>query len=109
MCAHQCEFGYALLTMKRRSPLVSIKRRKEGANRSVEPAETSPPPAQPTPAANPSTGYRISIFPTALEISARLATAEELQTLVRVLQANATIWETVTKEDGAKNLVAQAS
>ena len=66
---------------------------------SVEQPETPPPPAQPTPAASPPTGYRISIFPAALEISARLATAEELQGLVKILQANAAIWDVAKNAD----------
>ena len=66
---------------------------------SLEPGETTPTPPQPS-AANP-TGYRISIFPAAVEISARLASAEELQMLVKVLQANAAIWETASKNDAA--------
>jgi hypothetical protein len=82
---------------------MSIKRRTEGADMSVEPAETPPPPAQQTPAAAAPTGYRISIFPAALEVSARLATAEELQTLVRVLQANAVIWDLATSKETAVN------
>jgi len=56
-------------------------------------------PASSNPPAGPSTGFRISILPTALEISARLATAEELQSLVKILQANAAIWATATKGD----------
>jgi hypothetical protein len=38
------------------------------------------------------TGYRVSILPGALEVSARLASAEELRNLVKVLQANTAIW-----------------
>lgn len=45
------------------------------------------------------TGYRISILPAALEISARLATAEELQSLVKILQANAAVWASATKNE----------
>lgn len=50
--------------------------------------------------ASAATGYRISILPAALEISARLATAEELQTLVKILQANAVVWAIATKGEG---------
>jgi len=71
---------------------------------STEPAETPPP----VPSAAQPTGYRISIFPCALEISARLASAEELQMLVKILQANSAIWETVTKNDAAENVLAKA-
>jgi hypothetical protein len=58
-------------------------------------------PQPPAATAAPPTGYRISILPAALEISARLATAEELQTLVKILQANAAIWVTATNKDTA--------
>jgi hypothetical protein len=46
----------------------------------------------------PPTGYRVSILPSALEVSARLATAEELQVLVKVLQANAAILASATNK-----------
>lgn len=46
----------------------------------------------------PPTGYRVSISPSALEVSARLATAEELQVLVKVLQANAAILASATNK-----------
>lgn len=64
------------------------------------PAQESAPPIPPAPAASP-TGYRISILPAALEISARLATADELHSLVKILQANAAIWGTVAKKEAA--------
>ena len=38
-----------------------------------------------------STGYRVAIVPGALEVSARLATADELRNLVRVLSASIAI------------------
>ena len=37
------------------------------------------------------TGYRVAIIPGALEVSARLATADELRNLVKVLTASITI------------------
>jgi hypothetical protein len=37
-------------------------------------------------------GYRIAMVSGALEISARLASAEELDLLVRVLEANKMLW-----------------
>ena len=44
-------------------------------------------------------GYRITIVSGALEVSARLATAEELNLLVIVLQANKILWtNSVTSE-----------
>jgi hypothetical protein len=76
---------------------------------SLEPAETTPTPPQPASSAAHPTGYRISIFPAAVEISARLASAEELQMLVKVLQANAAIWESATKNDAAGNVFAASS
>jgi hypothetical protein len=82
--------------MKRHPSIMSPKPKLMGANMSLEPAETTPTPPQPAPS-----GYRISIFPAAVEISARLASAEELQMLVKVLQANAAIWETASKNDAA--------
>lgn len=45
------------------------------------------------------TGYRVSILPGALEVSARLASAEELQALVNLLQANMVIWANGTKSE----------
>jgi hypothetical protein len=38
------------------------------------------------------TGYRVSIVPGALEVSARLASAEEIRSLAKVLQASIAIW-----------------
>jgi len=44
--------------------------------------------------------YRVTILPTVLEVSARLATSEELRGLVKLLRASAVIWgKTETKED----------
>ena len=44
-------------------------------------------------------GYRVAMVSGALEVSARLATAEELDLLVRVLQANKILWtNSVTSE-----------
>ena len=37
-------------------------------------------------------GYRVAMVSGALEVSARLATAEELDLLVRVLEANRILW-----------------
>jgi hypothetical protein len=39
-------------------------------------------------------GYRVAMISGALEVSARLATAEELNLLVRVLEANKILWTT---------------
>ena len=100
----RASFTYPLLTMKRHPFMMSPKPKSKGANMSLEPAETTPTPPQSS-AANP-TGYRISIFPAAVEISARLASAEELQMLVKVLQANAAIWEVATKNDAAGDVLA---
>jgi len=45
--------------------------------------------APPTQAA---TGYRVSVLPGTLEVSAPVASADELSHLVSVLEANAAIW-----------------
>jgi hypothetical protein len=84
---------------------MSPKPKSKSATMSQESAETNPIPPQPAPSAAHPTGYRISIFPTAVEISARVASAEELQALVKVLQANAALWESATKNDAAGNVL----
>jgi hypothetical protein len=94
---------------KRHPFMMSHKPKSKGAHMSLEPAETTSTPPQPAPSAVQPTGYRISIFPAAVEISARLASAEELQMLVKVLQANAAIWESATKNDASENVLAQAT
>ena len=44
--------------------------------------------------------YQVTILPTVLEVSARLATSEELRGLVKLLRASAVIWaKTETKQD----------
>jgi hypothetical protein len=47
----------------------------------------------------PSTGYRVSLVPGALEVSARLGTPEEVRNLVKVLRAGLTILEDTTEGD----------
>jgi hypothetical protein len=42
--------------------------------------------------AGAASGYRVAMVSGALEVSARLATAEELDLLVRVLEANKMLW-----------------
>jgi hypothetical protein len=71
------------------------------ANTESVPDSTNCPSIPPAAPAAAPTGYRISILPAALEISARLATAEELHNLVKILQANAAIWANVTKNEAA--------
>jgi hypothetical protein len=90
-----------LLTMMGHAPLMGPKRSTAGADMSgtTASAPDSASPISPAPPAAPPTGYRISILPAALEISARLSTADELQNLVKILQANAAIWGTVVKND----------
>jgi len=44
----------------------------------------------------PPTGYRVSVVPGALEISARLSTPEEVRNLMKVLRAGLTILEDTT-------------
>ena len=43
---------------------------------------------------SPASGYRISLVGRALDVSARLSTPEELELLVKVLEANKVLWET---------------
>jgi hypothetical protein len=57
-----------------------------------------------TPTTAAPTGYRVSLVPGALEVSARLATAEELRNLVKVLRASVVILEDVTEGDTDKSL-----
>ncbi len=45
------------------------------------------------------TGYRVAIVPGALEVSARLATAEELRNLVKVLSASIAILADESRDD----------
>jgi hypothetical protein len=47
------------------------------------------------------TGYRVSLLPGALEISARLSSAEELQLLIQLLQANMVIWKGTKTEQAS--------
>jgi hypothetical protein len=44
-------------------------------------------------------GYRVAMVSGALEVSARLATAEELNLLVRVLEANKSLWANSVKSE----------
>lgn len=50
------------------------------------------------------TGYRVAIVPGALEVSARLATADELRNLVRVLSASITILADAQEDHDPSNL-----
>jgi hypothetical protein len=68
-------------------------------NTALAPESTPAPATTPATGAAAPTGYRISILPAALEVSARLATAEELQILVKILQANAAIWAPAIRAD----------
>ena len=61
----------------------------------------------PATAAVAPTGYRVSILPGALEVSARLASAEELKALVNLLQANIAVWANATKSDPNASIGAQ--
>jgi hypothetical protein len=47
--------------------------------------------------ANSASGYRIALVGGALEVSARLATPEELELLVKVLEANKVLWTNTAK------------
>ena len=55
-------------------------------------------PSTPTVSAAP-TGYRVSVVPGALEISARLGTPEEVRNLVKVLRAGILILEDTAEGD----------
>jgi hypothetical protein len=50
------------------------------------------------------TGYRVAVVPGALEISARLATADEIRNLMKVLRAGIAILEDTTDGDMDKPL-----
>ena len=52
-------------------------------------------------------GYRVAMVSGALEVSARLATAEELDLLVRVLEANKILW--TNSVTSAPNLLSRKS
>ena len=52
----------------------------------------------------PPTGYRVSVVPGALEISARLGTPEEVRNLMKVLRAGLIILEDTTDGDMDKPL-----
>jgi hypothetical protein len=45
------------------------------------------------------TGYRVSIVPGAVEVSARLVTPEEIRNLIKVLQAGLSALESTTDGD----------
>jgi hypothetical protein len=49
--------------------------------------------------ASPASGYRVSMTGGALEVSARLATPEELELLVKVLEANKVLWANAGKTE----------
>ena len=99
--APELEFSYLLTTMADHA-IMSAKRSSTSADMSGNPmpAPEGAPVLSSAPVAPP-TGYRVSILPAALEISARIATADELQNLVKILQANAAIWASVTKNEAA--------
>lgn len=60
-------------------------------------------PCAPTGAAAP-TGYRVSLVPGALEVSARLASSDELRSLVRVSRASIVILDDVATGDADQPL-----
>lgn len=49
--------------------------------------------------ATASSGYRVSWTGGGLEVSARLTTSEELELLVRVLEANKVLWVNTVRRD----------
>jgi len=73
---------------------------KMGVNTVTEPeGKIEAPQAQATAAVG--TGYRVSICQGALEISARLTKPDELQFLIKILQAQAAIMTEATKKEAA--------
>jgi hypothetical protein len=60
-------------------------------SRNAIPGNTTDGPTVSVTPAVAATGYRVAIVPGALEVSARLATADELRNLVRVLSASIAI------------------
>ena len=58
----------------------------------ASPMDSSVAAGQSAPPIQAPTGYRVSVLPGTLEVSARVASADELSHLVSVLQANAAIW-----------------
>jgi hypothetical protein len=61
-------------------------------------------PSTPVGATAVPTGYRVSLVPGALEVSARLVTAEELRNLVKILRASVVILEDAVEGDAGQPL-----
>jgi hypothetical protein len=57
----------------------------------------------------PASGYRVSMVSGALEVSARLSAPEELELLVKVLEANKALWPNATKGTLAPQTKAKAT
>jgi hypothetical protein len=68
-------------------------------NTAPERDNTSGSSSAPAAGTSAATGYRVSLVPGALEVSARLATAEELRNLVKVLRASIVILDDATEGD----------
>jgi hypothetical protein len=50
-------------------------------------------------------GYRVSMVSGGLELSARLSTLEELELLVKVLEANKALWRNTTNGNASEPLL----
>ena len=61
------------------------------------PAQTNGTRPEPSPAL--ATGYRLTLVPGGLEVSARLSSVEEINDMVRLLQAGTVFLETTTDGD----------
>jgi hypothetical protein len=92
--------GYLLLTMTCHfSAYRHVQQRVQmmsGNNAAAKTNVTEP--STPTGAVAP-TGYRVSLVPGALEVSARLANADELRNLVKVLRASVVILDDATEDE----------
>jgi hypothetical protein len=71
---------------------------REGGAMSADAAKTKLTEPSPYGLAMP-TGYRVSIVPGAVEVSARLVTPEEIRNLIKVLQAGLSALENTTDGD----------
>jgi|RhiMethySRZTD1v2_1073278.scaffolds.fasta_scaffold254812_3 hypothetical protein len=74
----------------------------EGSEMSEETSNGTEPSA-PTPSAIP-TGYRVSVVPDAIEVSARLGAAGEVRELIKVLRASILIFATDADADIPESL-----
>ena len=66
--------------------------------------ETSNGTEPPVPTASATTGYRVSVVPDAIEVSARLGAAGEVRELIKVLRAGILIFATDGDADAPETL-----